>query len=99
MKKLLIKDKKVRKEIKKLEIFFFVSKIISNNSNLPDLLRFNAFSNLNKISKNASKSFISNRCVTTVNKKKFNKLTHYSRIVFLKLARHKNIYGLTKSSW
>ena len=99
MKKLLIKDKKVRKEIKKLENFFFVSKIISNNSNLPDLLRFNAFSNFNKISNKASKSFISNRCVTTVNKKKFNKLTHYSRIVFLKLARHKNIYGLTKSSW
>lgn len=99
MKKLLEKDKKVRKEIKKFEKKKFIFKTISNNLNLPDLIRFNAFDNLNEMSKHTSKSFISNRCVNTINKKKFNKLTHYSRIIFLKLARHKNIYGLNKSSW
>jgi ribosomal protein S14 len=53
----------------------------------------------NKLSKQTSKSYISNRCVNTINKKKFNNLTHYSRIVFLKLVRNKNIYGLNKTSW
>ena len=99
MKKLLEKDKKVRKKIKKFEKKKFILKTISNNLNLPDLVRFNAFNSLNEMPKNASKSFISNRCVNTINKKKFNKLTNYSRIIFLKLARHKSIYGLNKSSW
>jgi ribosomal protein S14 len=99
MKKLLEKDKKVRKKIKKFEKKKFILKAISNNLNLPDLIRFNAFNNLNEMPKNASKSFISNRCVNTINKKKFNKLTNYSRIIFLKLARHKSIYGLNKASW
>lgn len=99
MKKLLEKDKKVRKKIKKFEKKKFILKTISNNLNLPDLVRFNAFNNMNEMPKNTSKSFISNRCVNTINKKKFNKLTNYSRIIFLKLARHKSIYGLNKSSW
>jgi len=99
MKKLLEKDKKVRKKIKKFEKKKFILKTISNNLNLPDLVRFNAFNNLNEMPKNTSKTFISNRCVNTINKKKFNKLTNYSRIIFLKLARHKSIYGLNKSSW
>jgi ribosomal protein S14 len=99
MKKLLEKDKKVRKEIQKFEKKKFIFKTIYNNSNLPDLTRFNAFNNVSKMSKYSSKSFISNRCVNTINKKKFNKLTNYSRIIFLKLARHKSIYGLNKSTW
>nr|YP_010134177.1 ribosomal protein S14 [Navicula veneta]QWM93667.1 ribosomal protein S14 [Navicula veneta] len=99
MKKLLEKDKKVRKEIKKLEKKKFIFKTISNNLNLPDLLRFKALNNLTKMPKYTSKSFISNRCVNTINKKKFNKITRYSRIIFLKLASHKNIYGLNKASW
>lgn len=99
MKKLLEKDKKVRKELKKLEKKKFIFKTISNNSNLPDLIRFKALNNLTKIPRYTSKSITSNRCVNTINKKKFNKITHYSRIVFLKLARHKHIYGLNKASW
>jgi len=99
MKKLLEKDKKIRKNIKNLEKRKFIFKIISNNSSLPGLLRFNAFNNLNKIPHKASKTFISNRCVNTINKKKFNKLTHFSRIVFLKLSRNKSIHGLNKISW
>ena len=99
MKKLLEKDKKVRKELKNFEKKKFIFKIISNNSNLPDLLRFQALNNLTKIPRNTSKSIISNRCVNTINKKKFNKITRYSRIVFLKLVRSKDIYGLSKASW
>lgn len=99
MKKLLEQDKKTRKNIKKLEKKKLILKIISNNSNLPDLVRFNALTYSNTIAVSASKTLISNRCVITVGKKKFSKLTHFSRIVFLKLARHQKIYGLTKASW
>lgn len=99
MKKLVEKDKKVRKKIKTLEKKKFVLKIIQNNLNLPYLLRFNASNNLNSISKQASKTLISNRCIATINKKKFGKLTNYSRIFFLKLAKNKKIFGLTPASW
>ena len=99
MKKLLEKDKKVRKKIKQLEKKKFILKIILNNLNLPYLLRFNASNNLNSITKKASKTLASNRCITTINKKKFGKLTNYSRIFFLKLAQNKKIYGLTRASW
>lgn len=99
MKKLLEKDKKIRKEVKELEKQKLVYKTIINNLNLPYLIRFKASNNLNKISKKASKTLISNRCINTVNKKKFSKFTNYSRIFFFKLARNNKIYGLTKASW
>ena len=99
MKKLIEKDKKVRKKIKTLEKKKFILKIILNNINLPYLLRFNASNNLNSITKKASKSVVSNRCIATVNKKKFGKFTNYSRIFFLKLARNKKIHGMTRASW
>jgi ribosomal protein S14 len=99
MKKLVEKDKKVRKNIKKAEKKKFVLKIILNNINLPYLLRFNASNNLNDITKIASKTVISNRCIATVNKKKFGKLTNYSRIFFLKLVRNNKIHGIAPASW
>ena len=99
MKKLIEKDKKIRKQIKKLEKKKFIFKTILNNTNLPYLVRFNAFNELGSLPKNTSKTLISNRCIVTVNKKKFGKLTNYSRTLFLKLARNKKIFGLTKSSW
>lgn len=99
MKKLLEKDKKIRNKIKKLEKKKFILKTISNNTHLSNLIRFNAFYNLNKLPNISSKTYISNRCVNTVNKKKFNKLTHFSRMIFLKLARNNKIYSLKKSSW
>ena len=99
MKKLLEKDKKIRKKIKEFEKKKFILKIIQNNSNLPYLLRFNASNDLNSITKKASKTLVSNRCVATINKKKFGKFTHYSRIFFLKLAEKKKIFGLIRASW
>lgn len=99
MKKLLEKDKKTRKKIKNLEKKKFIFQAISKNSNLSNLIRFNAFHHLNKLPIRSSKTFISNRCVNTFNKKKSNKLTHFSRIIFLRLARNHKIHGLTRSSW
>ena len=99
MKKLLEKDRKIRKKLKDFEKKKFILKIIFNNSNLSNLIRFNAFYNLNEIPSKASKTFVSNRCVQTINKKKFNKLTRFSRMIFLKLVRNRSIYALKKSSW
>lgn len=99
MKKLIEKDKKNRKIIKKLEKKNFILKIIQTNSNLPTLTRLNASSCLNIVGKNFSKTLISNRCIATSNKRKFEKSTHYSRIFFSKLAKTQKIYGLYKSSW
>lgn len=99
MKKLLGKDIKIRKKIKNSEKKRFVLKTIINNLNLANLVRFNALSNINKIQKQTSKTFISNRCVNTINKKKFNKSSKFSRIVFFKLARGRRIFGLSEASW
>lgn len=99
MKKLIEKDKNVRKKVKQFEKKKFILKAIKNNLNLPHLLRFNAVDNLNIMTKKASKTLISNRCVSTINKKKFGKFTNYSRIFFLKLVKKGKIYGLTKTSW
>ena len=98
MKKLLEKDKKIRQKIKNFEKRKLILKSISNNLNFTNLVRFNALNSITKMQKQTSKVFISNRCVNTINKKKFNKLTKFSRIVFLKLARNKKIYGLNKTS-
>lgn len=99
MKKLIEKDKKIRKNIRKLEKRKLILKIIQNNLNIPHLVRLNASHLLSKITKTASKTLISNRCIATINKRKFGKFTNYSRIFFLKLAQHNKIYGLTKASW
>lgn len=99
MKKLLEKDIKIRKKVKSFEKKRFVLKTIINNFNLANLIRFNALNNINKIQKKTSKTFISNRCINTINKKKFSKISKYSRVVFLKLARNKSISGLSEASW
>ena len=98
MKKLLEKDKKTRKKIKDFEKKKFILKSITNNLNLTNLARFNALTNISKMQKKTSKVFVSNRCINTINKKTFNKLTRFSRIIFFKLARNKSIYGLTKTN-
>lgn len=99
MKKLIEKDKKIRKKIKNLEKKKIILKMIQKNINMPYLVKFNASNRLNDMPKQSSNVLVSNRCLATVNKKKFGKLTNYSRIFSLKLARNKKIYGLTKASW
>ena len=98
MKKLLEKDKKTRQVIKNFEKKKIILKSISNNLHLTNLIRFNALNSVSKMQKKSSKVLISNRCINTINKKKFNKLTKFSRIVFLKLVRNKKIYGLKKTN-
>lgn len=98
MKKLLEKDKKIRKNIKILEQKKFILKTISNNFLLNHLIRLTALDNLNKLSNRSSKTFTSNKCVLTRNKKRLNKLTNFSRIIFRELAKNEKISGIYKSS-
>lgn len=99
MKKLFAKDRKNRKTVKELELKRFVLKQISTNSNYLKTVRWNALHKLSDVSKNGSKTVLSNRCVKTINKKTFHKFTNFSRTVFLKLVKSGQISGFRKSSW
>lgn len=99
MKKILTKDKALRNSLKKNEILLFVLNCISNNSNFPKLTRWKALAKIKILNFHRSKSLLTNRCVSTINKKRFSKLTVYSRHLFLKLIREGKIYGFQKSSW
>jgi ribosomal protein S14 len=99
MKKLFAKDRENRRIVKQLELKHFILKQISTNSNFLKTVRWNAISKLSSLSKKSSKTFISNRCVKTVNKKTFHKFTNFSRTVFLKLVKSGHISGMRKSSW
>ena len=99
MKKILAKDQKIRKIVNKLEKKRFILKSIQNNSNFCKLVRLNTFYKLSNLPVCSSSSLISNRCVETINKKKFTNLANFSRIVFLKLAKKGSIHGLKRYYW
>lgn len=99
MKKLFAKDIKNRKTVKELELEHFILKQISTNSNFLKTVRWNALYKLSNLSKQGSKTVLSNRCVKTINKKTFHKFTNFSRTVFLKLVKSGHISGMRKSSW
>lgn len=99
MKKLVTKDKKLRSNVKASEVKKLVLKSIFRNLNFFRLVRWKAFLKLKRISKNESVVSLTNRCVSSINKKRLNKHTLYSRHIFLKLVRSGNIAGLRKSSW
>ena len=99
MKKILGKEQKNRVLIKQLELKHFILKQIANNSNYQRVTKWNAFNKLINLPKSSSKTYVTNRCVKTINKKTFHKFSKFSRMVFLKLARNGYISGLRKSSW
>lgn len=99
MKKLLIKDKKLRIILKHQEKQYFVLKMIVQNSNLFPLIRWNAYLQLSKLGSENSIVSISPRCSYTLNRKRFSKLTPFSRHVLLKLIRNGKISGIQKSNW
>lgn len=99
MKKLLEKDKKLRLKIKQIEKKNFILKSIFRNLNFFTLIRWNAFLKLKDTTKGNSYISLSPRCLYTINKKRFNKLTPFSRHVFLKLIRSGQISSIQKASW
>jgi ribosomal protein S14 len=99
MKKLVEKDKKLRIRIKTIEKQHFILRSIVQNLNFFVLVRWNAFLKLKTLTTKNSRSSISNRCLYSTNKKRFHKLTTFSRYIFLKLIRSGKITGMQKSSW
>jgi ribosomal protein S14 len=99
MKKIFAKDRKNRKTVRQLELEHFILKQISTNLNFLKTVRWNALYKLSDLSKQSSKTVLSNRCVKTINKKTFHKFTNFSRTVFLKLVKSGYISGMRKSSW
>jgi len=99
MKKLIKRDKKRRLNIYLIEKEYFIIKYIFNNFNLFTLVRWSASEKLKSLLKNNSKTLLINKCLISINKKRFNKLTTFSRHVFLKLIRQGVITGMQKSSW
>lgn len=99
MKKLIEKDKKLRENILGIENKLFILKLIIKNSNFFTLIRWKAFLKLKVLTENASKISVINRCLLSANKKRFNKLTGFSRHIFLKIIRSGSVPGFKKSSW
>lgn len=97
MKKLLIKDKNLRQNLKNYNKKYFLLKIILKNYNIFSLSRIKAVMHLNELKfYNVS---ISDRCIISFNKKKFNKFVLYSRIILLKKLYQNKITGFKKSIW
>jgi hypothetical protein len=98
MKKLIIKDKKLRLNLKIQGKQYFVLKTIHQNSNLFNLVRWNAYSCLKLLCVTNSIVSISFRCVYTINRKRFNNIAPFSRHVLLKLIRKGRLPGIKKFS-
>lgn len=99
MKKLIIKDSKKIKAVLTRERGKYILFSICNNANFFASIRRNANKRLQHLILKHSITAINNRCKQTINKKKLNKLTTYSRHIFLKLIRFGKIHGFQKSSW
>jgi small subunit ribosomal protein S14 len=99
MKILNIKNKRIRKVIKKLEQNRFILKTISSNSNLFYLTRWKAFFQLRNLTKNSSTTRMTNRCIISGRKKRLSKILNVSRLVFLNFARLTEISGIRKAVW
>ena len=98
MKKLIIKDKKYRLNIKFDEMWLFILKRITQNFNIFVLIWLNAFLFLNNSKQKKSKTFLITKCLQTINKKRFNKLTVLSRQLFLKKIWFGLVIGIQKTN-
>lgn len=99
MQKLKRKDKKLRIQVEKTNKNYFVLKSIFQNSNFFTLIRWNAFLQLTNLYGKKSRVSLVNKCIYTNNKKRLNKITKFSRHVFLKQIRFGKINGAQKASW
>lgn len=99
MKKLIAKDKKLRANFQKIEKHYFILKSIFKNTNFFALVRWKAYLKLKLLTLGNSKIAMSPKCPISLNKKKYNKLTFFSRYIFLKLIRSGVISGMKKASW
>ena len=96
MKKLFFKDKTIRFFLKVFNKKYFIIKSIIKNKQFLVLVRYKAYLKLKMLIQKFYVVSVVNRCVETVNKKSFNKYTLFSRFIFLKLLKNRNIIGYQK---
>lgn len=95
--KMFIKDKNLRQKFKNINQKYFLFKLILKNCNIFSLSRVKVLINLAKL--NTYNVSISDRCIVSINKKKFNKFVLYSRIILLKKIYEGKVIGFKKSIW
>ena len=97
MKRLLEKDKKIRYYyLNHYEKKHFILKLLFKNFNLFTLTRWYAVFYLSFLTKNNLRTKMINRCLFTHNKKRFTKLSAFSRHIFLKLIRKGSVLNIQK---
>ena len=95
--KFIKKDKNLRHYFKKFSIQYFLLKLILKNKNIFMLNKFKALVIIKQ-----TQIFvvaICDKCIVSFNKKKYNKLTNYSRIILLKKIYSNECIGFQKSLW
>jgi ribosomal protein S14 len=99
MQKLYNKDKIKRKMVKNLNKIYFVLKSIIKNRHISKLIHYKVYFKLKTLSELGSIVTLSNRCVDSVSKKRYNKFTLFSRFIYLKLIKNGKVSGFQKSNW
>ena len=99
MQKLYSKDKAKRKVVKKLNKNYFVLKSIIKNKHILKLIHYKVYLRLKTLSGLGSIVTLSNRCVDSISKKRYNKFTLFSRFIYLKLIKNGKVSGFQKSNW
>jgi ribosomal protein S14 len=94
---MFIKDKNLRQKFKNINQKHFLLKLILKNFNIFGLSRVKVVLTLAKL--NVYHVMLSDRCVVSFNKKKFNKFVLYSRIILLKKIYEGKVIGFKKSIW
>lgn len=95
--KFIKKDQNLRHYFKKFSVEYFLLKLILKNNYIFVLNRLKAL-----VIIKFTRIFVTaifNRCIVSFNKKKYNKLTNYSRIVLLKKIYKNECLGFQKSLW
>lgn len=92
------KEKYYRVNVSNIEKENKLFKSILFNMYFPCTSRWNCALNQSSF-KNKTISRLVNRCLLTRHRKKFHFLFKFSRLVFLRLARNGQIFGLKKSVW
>ena len=97
MRHIFERDKTTRKNNQQKAKLKLIFSSISRNSNLLPLLRWNVLTHQTNVVK--PKAALAPRCLLTKNKKRFCKLTKFSRHTFLKILRAGLVSGVSKAVW
>jgi len=99
MKKRCLKEQKYRSIVFRMEDIRIIFKSILFNQYFPYQSRWACGFNLSILQKKSIASKLISRCIFTRHRKKFHFLFKFSRLVFLRLARSGQIFGLKKYVW